>query len=471
MARRRRPLLLLSAALFFVLSAGSCALVRAAGSDRNDGDDSAFWTSRSRPVAELTSDDFDSTIARGRWFVMFYAPWCGHCKKLKPVWAQAASNLWRKMHFAKVDATKHGDLKEKYDVGGFPTLKLFEKGQLSAHQFKGERTVDGFVEFEARLSSPAVRSVRTEKELAEYCYQKTPERHPEKHPVTFIYIDPHGKDAPSNPGSASRNFQRIASELRTTHFFAASESSSVADHVSKGVASDTLPLYPWIAKIERGEAPVFFSSQTRSVGGDGAMEDEADLRAWVKENSHPVLSKLDRHNFYDVSHAGKLLVVGCIDPAKSERTPSFVLALRNVARSRGREYNFGYLDGVKWATFISQFNIETSSLPRIFVLNAEKQSFYEDSTVDEEDEIDTFLTEIAEGRAEVQYDTEWQRWYRMFMRHLPWSALALLAVIIFISLLVKLCLSADDWEEDAPGEGELDDGNEEESEKESKKDQ
>merc|ERR1711872_577032 len=84
------------------------------------------------PVKVLVSSNFaevalDSTKDV---FVEFYAPWCGHCKKLAPIWDELAEKY-----------------KENVKIKGFPTLKLFKSGNNEVVDYKGGRTLEDFVKF------------------------------------------------------------------------------------------------------------------------------------------------------------------------------------------------------------------------------------------------------------------------------------------------------------------------------------
>jgi len=85
--------------------------------------------------------------------VEFYAPWCGHCKQLVPVWDQLGEKY--KDHetivIAKMDSTAN-EL-EDIKVQGFPTIKLFKKGTNEVEDYNGDRTLDGFVKFLSALDT------------------------------------------------------------------------------------------------------------------------------------------------------------------------------------------------------------------------------------------------------------------------------------------------------------------------------
>lgn len=81
-------------------------------------------------VAVLTDENWDEAKALSRnedWLVEFYAPWCGHCKALAPIYAEAASKI-KTLRFAKIDATAYPDLRQSVGVTGFPTVFWMRKG-------------------------------------------------------------------------------------------------------------------------------------------------------------------------------------------------------------------------------------------------------------------------------------------------------------------------------------------------------
>ncbi|CAL4910238.1 unnamed protein product [Urochloa decumbens] len=102
-------------------------------------------------VVVLTPETFDSIVLDETKDVLveFYAPWCGHCKHLAPVYENLASVFKQDdgVVIANLDADKHTDLAEKYGVSGFPTLKFFPKGNKAGEDYDGGRDLDDFVKF------------------------------------------------------------------------------------------------------------------------------------------------------------------------------------------------------------------------------------------------------------------------------------------------------------------------------------
>jgi protein disulfide-isomerase-like protein len=97
-------------------------------------------------VITLTATNFDEHIkdpANGLWLLKFYAPWCGHCKKLEPVLNKVAPHLAGKMAIGKVDCTTEKKLCKRFDVRGYPTLKYYRDTEF--HDYPSGRDADSIM--------------------------------------------------------------------------------------------------------------------------------------------------------------------------------------------------------------------------------------------------------------------------------------------------------------------------------------
>lgn len=102
-----------------------------------------------QPVKVLVSSNFDSVAfdTDKHVLVEFYAPWCGHCKQLAPIYDQLGEKFGKAddIVIAKFDATAN-EL-EHTKISSFPTLKLYKKGDNSVVDYNGERTLEGLTKF------------------------------------------------------------------------------------------------------------------------------------------------------------------------------------------------------------------------------------------------------------------------------------------------------------------------------------
>lgn len=84
-------------------------------------------------------------ITEKPWFIKFYAPWCGHCKQLAPIWDELYNIHNQDLNVADVDCTTDEGRKlcTDFSVSGYPTLFFFpveEEESGKYYEYQGIRS-------------------------------------------------------------------------------------------------------------------------------------------------------------------------------------------------------------------------------------------------------------------------------------------------------------------------------------------
>jgi len=97
--------------------------------------------------------------------VKYYAPWCGHCKALAPVWDElgaAVSNI-NDLVIAKFDATANEV--DGISIRGYPTLKFYPKDNKAGIEYDGDRDLEAFKNWLNKHSTAYQKAHATHDEL------------------------------------------------------------------------------------------------------------------------------------------------------------------------------------------------------------------------------------------------------------------------------------------------------------------
>ncbi|KAK1885542.1 Protein disulfide-isomerase A4 [Dissostichus eleginoides] len=125
------------------------------------------WKPPPEATLVLTKDNFDEIVNNADIILVeFYAPWCGHCKSLAPEYEKAAKDLSQRsppIPLAKVDGTIESELASRFDVTGYPTIKIFRKGKM--FDFNGPRQHQGIVDYMGEQAGPPSKQVQAVKQV------------------------------------------------------------------------------------------------------------------------------------------------------------------------------------------------------------------------------------------------------------------------------------------------------------------
>ncbi|GER37815.1 protein disulfide isomerase [Striga asiatica] len=324
-------------------------------------------------VLELDESNFDAAISNFDYiFVDFYAPWCGHCKRLAPELDKAApvlAGLKEPMVVAKVDADKHKKLASKHNVDAYPTLKIFIRGVPT--EYYGPRKADLLVRFLSKFVAPDVSVLSSDS-------------------AVWDFIEAAGTDFPIFLGFGLNEsvISNLAVKYKKKAWF------SVANGFSEDIMSsydfDKVPALVAIQPAYK-EQSIFY----------GPFE-ENFLEDYIKQSLLPLVLPINRDSSKLLKDDERKVALTILEDVMDERSERLIEVLKSAA-SANRDLIFGYVGFKQWEDFVESFEVnKKTQLPKMVVWDGEKDYYnvIGSDSIDETDmgnQISKFLEGYREG--------------------------------------------------------------------------
>jgi protein disulfide-isomerase A1 len=295
-------------------------------------------------VLVLNADNFDETIqANELILVEFYAPWCGHCKRLAPEYAAAATTLKGIAKLAKVDADaeQNRELGGRFGIRGFPTLKLFRNGVPTDYQ--GERSASGLVSFMKKQTMPAVSKLEDAAAVTKFSEE-------EKVVIVGFFAD--------EESQAYKQFAEVAENLRQSFLFGAVVGKA---DVAKGF------------DVSAPSVVLFKKFDERKNVLTDSFE---NLAQFVQTNSVPLIDEVGPQNYKTYAESGLPLGYVFVDLSVKGQMDQYVDIVKPFAVASKGKMNWVYIDWTKYSKHAERLGLSGKVVPSIAIENLEEGTHY-----------------------------------------------------------------------------------------------
>ncbi|PKU70832.1 protein disulfide isomerase-like 5-2 [Dendrobium catenatum] len=326
-------------------------------------------------VIELNDSNFDSALSSfDHILVDFYAPWCGHCKRLSPVLdavAPVLANLNQPIVIAKIDADKYRKLASKHEIDGFPTLKLFVHG--IPIEYTGPRKPELLIRFLKKYVAPDVSVLKSDS-------------------AVYNFVDEAGKHFPIFIGFGLDEslIAEYGKRYKQKAWFAVAD--DVSEEVMVAYDFDKIPALVAIHP-SYNEQSVFY----------GPFEGDF-LEDFIRQNQLPLVVPIKSETLKLLNNDERKVVLTIVDDELNEKSLKLIKILRSAATAN-RDLVFAYVGVKQWEDFVDTFDVKKNTkLPKVLVWdrNDEYQlvegSESLDDFEDQRSQLSLFLEGFREGR-------------------------------------------------------------------------
>ncbi|KAJ5070997.1 protein disulfide isomerase [Anaeramoeba ignava] len=301
-------------------------------------------------VEILTTENFAENTKSGYWLIKFYADWCPHCKKLNPIFEEAAKKYSGGVTFGSVHCPDEGSVCNKQNIRGYPTVKLYENG-IEKTTFNAERTVESFRKFLINEIQP-VHQIKSFKDL-------------EKEEVQFLLLI---ESSNSQKEQLIRNYQNSA--LENFHF----RKFSIFEYDSSDVLKET----DFDAKIieesikSGGSLVIFYKDLFETF--EEIFYDPGNLEELIDEGLFPPMSELSRSYYQKLKKDKQTFALAILD-RKHEDSELFKETMITFSQTQ-KHLNFVWIDWENVENFFLNLPVKKQDLPTIIILTQPDHDLY-----------------------------------------------------------------------------------------------
>ncbi|PHT45705.1 Protein disulfide-isomerase 5-2 [Capsicum baccatum] len=297
-------------------------------------------------VLELDESNFDAAISKFDYILVdFYAPWCGHCKRLAPQLDKAArilADLKQPISIAKIDADKYKRVGSKYDIDGYPTIKIFMHGVPT--DYYGPRKADLLVRFLKKFVAPDVAILNSDSAISEF-------------------VEEAGTSFPIFIGFG-------LNESAISHF-AVKYKKRAWFSVSKDFSDKTMEFYDFDKVPALVARHPNYDEQSTFYG----PFEEKFIEDYIKQSLLPLALPISEETLRLLKDDERKIILTILEDETDERANRLVKLLK-AAASANRDFVFVFVGFKQWEGFAESFEVsKKTKLPKMVVWDGDEEYF------------------------------------------------------------------------------------------------